>query len=563
MAPVGAILESRRGTAPEPRAERPLPVLADRLLIIGLDGATFDVIQPLMDAGRMPALKAFVDAGAAGVLHSTKPPITPAAWTTFMTGKGPGRHGIVDFEKYDPRSHTLSFNSTFEIREKTLWELLSEKGLRVGSINVPMTYPPRPVNGFMISGFETPSINAEFTWPRELKREILREIPNYNYRTNWRRKAFGGLAMLKENLDYICKSFDQGWQLTRYCGEHYGWDVLMVVFKLVDNLQHKAWKYLDRRYQSRYPREAELAAQCFERLDEVLARLFAYAESHGATVMIMSDHGHGSLDGKAQPNLLLRNWGYLSLHSPWHQAAQRAEHWLHRLTKGKVTRFEQGGRGIERELAIDWNRTRACVMHAGIYGFLYINLKGRSPVGIVDPSEYEALREEIAERLRAAEITDREGRRLRIFPDVYKTEELYGCARDESSDMPDLLLSPEPGLAVIRKIRGNHPVRWCTQARLEGTHRAEGIMALGGPNVRRGVRVEGNIVDMTPTALAMLGLRVPGDMEGRVLKDAFTIAPTVEREPPVRKLMEEHAEVYSDKDRRVLEQRLSELGYLE
>jgi predicted AlkP superfamily phosphohydrolase/phosphomutase len=215
--------------------------------------------------------QAFLANGVSGVLNSTQPPITPAAWTTFMTGKGPGRHGILDFEKYDATSHTLTFNSTYEIREKTLWQMLSEKGLRVGSVNVPMTYPPKPVNGFMISGFETPSIDAEFTYPRELKDEIFRLIPDYNYRTNWRRTAFGKRAQLAENIDYIANSFDQGATLTTYCGERYGWDVLMVVFKLVDNLQHKAWKYLDPRFNDRYPQEAEMAAKCFTRLDRCWA----------------------------------------------------------------------------------------------------------------------------------------------------------------------------------------------------------------------------------------------------------------------------------------------------
>ncbi|MBI5866558.1 MAG: alkaline phosphatase family protein [Planctomycetes bacterium] len=544
-------------------APRPLRSLTDRLLIIGLDGATFDVLDPMMAAGRMPNLKYFVEQGAAGILHSTKPPITPAAWTTFMTGKGPGRHGIVDFEKYDPRAHTLTFNSTFEIREKTLWELLSEKGLRIGSINVPMTYPPRPVNGFMISGFETPSIDAEFTWPRELKQEILRAIPTYNYRTNWKRSPLGVEAVLGENLEYISSSFEQGWQLTHLCGEKYGWDVLMIVFKLVDNLQHKAWKYLDPKYNSRYPREAELAAACFNRLDEALGKLFDYADANDATVLIMSDHGHGSLEGKAQPNLLLRQWGYLSLRSPLGQAGQRAAHWVHRLTKGRVTRFEQGNRGIERDLAVDWSRTRACVMHAGIYGFLYINLKGRGPVGIVDPADYERLRDELVERFKSATTHDREGRKISIFPEVYKTEQLYGCSREERPDMPDLLLSPQPGLAVVRKIRGGKPVRWCSEARLEGTHRVEGIVAMRGPCVCPGKRIDGQIVDITPTVLAMLGLRVPVDMEGRVMEDAFSVSPTIEREPPVVREAEEHGEVYSDEDRRTLEKRLSELGYLE
>lgn len=542
---------------------RPLKPLAERLLIIGLDGATFDVLDPLMEAGRMPALRAFIENGAAGVLHSTKPPITPAAWTTFMTGKGPGKHGIIDFEKYHVARHKVTFNSTFEIREQTIWELLSDKGLRVGSINVPMTYPPKPVNGFMISGFETPSIDAEFTYPRELKAEILRELPDYNYRTNWKRRALGGLDVLRENLDYITNSFEQGWRLTRYCGDRFGWDLLMIVYKLVDNLQHKSWKYLDPRYRDRYPRQAEMTAECFSRLDEALANLFDYAAANDATVLIMSDHGHGSLDGKVQPNRLLQRWGYLSLKTPLEQASQRAAHWLYRVRKGKATRFEQGARGVERELAVEWARTRACVMHAGIYGFLYINLRGRSPIGIVDPADYEALRGEIAARLRAETVRWPDGRVLPAFQEVLKPEELYQCDRADYPDLPDLLLAPQPGLAVVRKIRGRGTVRWCAASRLEGTHRVEGIVALGGPNVRRGATISGEIVDITPTALAALGLRVPIDMEGRVLSDAFATEPVVEREPPLVKQVDEHDEVYSDHERRMLEQRLSELGYLE
>ncbi len=550
-------------SAPAARAARPLKALCDRLLIIGLDGATFDVLDPLMDAGRMPNLKAFLAEGVRGILRSTQPPITPAAWTTFMTGKGPGRHGILDFETYDATTHTLTFNSTYEIREKTLWQLLSEKGLRVGSVNVPMTYPPKPVNGFMISGFETPSIDAQFTWPPELKDEIFRLIPNYDYRTNWRRTAVGRLAQLAENIEYIAKSFEHGALLTRHCGDTYGWDVLMVVFKLVDNLQHKAWKYLDPRFSHRFPREAELAAQCFTRLDDALGELVAYADRNGATTLVMSDHGHGSLDGKAQPNQLLREWGYLKLRSPWNQASTRANYWWHRLTKGRQTRFEQGSRGIERDLAVDWSRTRACVMHAGIYGYLYINLQGRGPLGIVPPSQFESLRDELAQRLRAATVRNPDGQVVPIFEHVHKTEELYGCRREDNPNLPDLMLAPHPGLSVVRRIRGRQAVRWVPLDRLEGTHRLEGVFGLRGPNVRRGIRVDANIIDITPTALSALGLRVPVDMEGRAIREAFSANLLVEQEPPLGTIQESGREVFSEEDRRVLEKRLSDLGYLQ
>lgn len=550
-------------TAPAARAPRPLKPLVDRLLILGLDGATFYVLDPLLKAGRMPNLQRFINEGVSGTLYSTQPPITPAAWTTFMTGKGPGRHGILDFEKYEATTHTLTFNSTYEIREKTLWQHLSEKGLRVGSINVPMTYPPKPVNGFMISGFETPSIDSQFTWPPELKDDIFRFFPTYNYRTNWRRKAVGRRAQLAENIAYIADSFDQGAALTRYCGDRFGWDVLMTVFKLVDNLQHKAWKYLDPRTSHRYPREAEVAAGAFERLDRALGDMFEFAAQNDATVLIMSDHGHGSLDGKAQPNLLLQRWGYLKLRSTLEQGLTRAEYWLHRLTKGRATRFEQGSRGVESDLAVDWSRTRACVMHAGIFGYLYINLQGRGPLGIVPPDQYEQLRDEIAERLRAVTVRNPQGQTIPVFEHVYKSEELYGCRREENPNLPDLMLAPYPGLAVVRKIRGLRRVRWCRLSRLEGTHRVEGILGLQGPNIRRGHKLDANIVDITPTTLAALGLRVPVDMEGGVLSDAFSVAPTIEQEPPVERVQIGEKVAYTEEERRILERRLSDLGYLQ
>lgn len=544
------------------QAPRDLAALAGRVLIIGLDGATFDVLNPLMAAGRMPHLADLIATGTAGILDSTKPPITPAAWTTFMTGKGPGRHGIIDFEKYDVQSNQLSFNSTYEIREKTIWEILSEKGFRVGSINVPMTYPPRKVNGFMISGFETPSIEKEFTYPPELKTEILKKWPNYNYRSDWKRKTFGGDALFQRNMAHIEQSFEQGYELTRFCGDHYGWDVLMVLYKLVDNLQHKAWKYLDPKTSSKYPVRAERSAQCFERLDETLGKLFAYAREKDATILIMSDHGHGSLDGKAQPNALLEQWGYLKIKSRLTNAGRRLERIVDR-TFGRTAKRFEANLGIEHEIDIDPSATRACVMHAGIYGFLYVSLKGRQPNGLIEPADYDRVRADLRERFLAVTAKTPEGETIRVFPEVHFTEELYRCSREEQPWLPDLMLVPRPGLAVVRKIRGRKAVRWLSEARLEGTHRVEGILALHGPHIRQGASIHGNISDIAPTLLAALGMRVPADMEGQVLVDVFDTRPVIEYEPPQAVEHVEHEEVYSEAEKETLTKRLSDLGYLE
>ena len=541
---------------------RELPALARRVLIIGLDGATFDVLNPLVAAGRMPHLKHLIETGTSGILDSTKPPITPAAWTTFMTGKGPGRHGIVDFEKYDIASNRLTFNSTFEIREKTIWDILSEKRFRVGSISLPMTYPPKRVNGFIISGFETPNTDADFTYPKDLKREILRRWPDYSYRSDWQRRALGGNAVFDRNMRYIERSFVQGCELTEYCGDRYGWDVLMVLFKLVDNLQHKAWRYLDPKTRGQHPYRTERCEQCFVALDAALKRLSAYAERFGATTIIMSDHGHGSLEGKAQPNLLLHNWGYLSLRSGVTRARTRGAYLLERLMGKKNGRFVENG--IERELAVDWSQTQACVMHAGIYGFLYLNLAGRQPTGIVPPDRYDALRDEIRDRLLAARVRNADGEEIPIFPEVHRTEELYNCRRDDQPWLPDLLLVPQAGFAVVRKIRGRQPVRWCSDRRMEGTHRVEGVLVANGPHVRSGHELRANIADITPTLLAALGLRVPIDMEGQILSEMFDTPPSIEFEPPqAADRSQLGREVYTEEDKKVLTERLSDLGYLD
>jgi len=530
-------------------------------MVIGLDGATFDVLGPIMDHGFMPHLKHLITTGTSGILNSTKPPMTPAAWTTFMTGMGPGRHGVIDFEHYDPQTNSLKFNNTFQIKDKTIWQILSEKNFRVGSIHLPMTYPPQAVNGFMVSGFETPSVADNFTYPADLKQMILKEIPDYTYSTNWQRGVLGGRSRFTENLEYFKRNFRQNVRLAELCTQRYGWDVVMVLFKLVDNIQHKCWKFLTPEADDKYPTQKRMVYSCFQVLDECIGKLMALAQEQEATVLIMSDHGHGSLDGRAQPNWLLKQWGFLNLTSSLAQFTARVNNLIFRMTKKKGGRYAQPDMGIEHDLAIDWKKTRACIMHAGIYGFLYLNLKGRQPGGIVDPSEYESLRDELIDRLLSARD---EKFKQPVFQQVLKPEELYRCTRANHPNLPDSMLIPRTGLAVVRKIRGFKAVKWALDGRLGGTHRVEGIFVAQGPGIKPGLKVNANIADITPTLLAMMGLAVPADMEGRALSNIFEPALKVEFEPPKKYLpTETSAEIFSEEEQRLLTQRLSDLGYLE
>ena len=536
----------------------------DKLLLIGLDGATFDVLRPLMDAGKMPHLEALAAGGVSGPLESTRPPITPAAWTTFMTGKGPGKHGIIDFLRYDPQTNRLALNNNQEIHAnaQTIWEILTTKGYRVGSINVPMTYPPIEVNGFMISGFDTPH-GRDFTYPRELQAEILEKFPDYTHEKKWERKASGGDELFEKNLEYIKQSFDRGYDLARMCGAKYGWDVMMVLYKLVDNLQHKAWRYIDPRTRHHDPRRAALTEGCWIHLDGVIGKLRALAEEHGADIMVMSDHGHGSLDGKAQPNRLLADWGYLAVRGPAARARARVSTWIRRL-RGRNGSLNVAGLGdIDQDPEFDWSRSRACVLHAGVYGFLYINLEGRQPRGFVSPRDYERLRAELRDRLLAATCRDRDGRTIKIFTDVYITEELYGCRREDKPWMPDLLLAPTDGLAVVKKIRGRAPVRWVPFSRLEGTHRLDGVFIAQGAAFHGGRTIRAQIADLAPTILAGLGEPVPKDMDGDVLKSIFREPVHVEYEPSQDRRIDEAAGELTAEQLQEVTNRLSDLGYLD
>ncbi|HNO80345.1 MAG TPA: alkaline phosphatase family protein [Phycisphaerae bacterium] len=543
------------------------PAVAGKVLILGLDGATFDVMGPLMDAGRMPNLKRLVDGGTSGIMHSTVPPITPAAWTTFMTGINPGIHGIIDFERYDVKTNALGFNSTNALSHvRSIWQILSDKGYRVGSINVPMTFPPVPVNGFLISGFEAVSTKTDFTHPPELKSEILNRWPDYSFKNKWKRKTFGGDALFAENLKDITRTFHQGAEVLEFCGDKYGWDVMMIVFKMVDNLQHKVWRYLDPRTRDRFGKRSQMALDCFAELDVAIGKIMAYAEQHNAHIFMMSDHGHGSLEGKVQPNLMLEKWGYLSIRGGGAQSRNRVRQRLAKLFR-KKGKFAAGSFSLEDDLAVDFSATRAAVVHAGMAGFLYINLKGRQDTGIVEPSEYESLRDELKKRLEEVTCKDPSGKEIKIFDAVHKPEELYGCSREKRDWLPDLMLSPKPSLAVVRKIRGNRFVSWVPLHRMEGTHRPEGVFAVYGPGVVAGKKLDVNLIDATPTILSMLGLAYPGDMGGKVITDAFSPAlqKRVDDSSSVEasESMSAGASAYSQEDLQKLTARLADLGYLE
>ncbi|HNB51271.1 MAG TPA: alkaline phosphatase family protein, partial [Anaerolineales bacterium] len=264
-----------------------------KVLIVGWDGATFDVIQPLLAEGQLPNLARFVQQGAWGTLRSIVPPVTPGAWTSFFTGKNPGKHGIYDFQDLDPATYQFKPVRTDRHREKTLWQLLGEQGKRSLIFDVPYTYPPQPLNGWMLTGYGTPRTpDTVFTFPPnltdllppDLREEIRIAQPTHRFD---RSPAF--IAEWEQIMAGRKK-------LLHHLITQEAWDLFMVVFSITDNLAHVFWTYYDPAHPNYHkpegPAYREAFLNAYRLSDDLLGDLMT-AAGPDTTTVILSDHGFG------------------------------------------------------------------------------------------------------------------------------------------------------------------------------------------------------------------------------------------------------------------------------
>ena len=553
-----------------------------RVLVVGLDGATFDLIRPWAAAGHLPALARLMQEGIHGELRSTMPPVTSPAWPSFMTGMNPGKHGVFDFIRSRRGDSPGGFDmvNASHIAARPLWQLLSEAGRRVGVVAVPVTYPPRPVNGFMISGILSPR-HAEIAYPPGLLRRYEDELGPYRISpavqyADGDEEAFVAdlLALMEQRARYALRLM-----------QDYEWDFFMVHFVALDAAQHALWKFDD----PTHPRYNPQAAQryggslltLYQKADVILARLWEQTGPDDV-LLVMSDHGFGPLHGTVNLNNFLLQRGFLHLKR---DVATRLRYALfrHGITPSAayallvklglqdvVVKVSKRARNaiVGRFLsfpAVDWSRTQAYAM--GHVGQVFINLRGREPHGCVPPEEYEAVRQRVADALR--ELEHPQFSRPLVDEIIFKEQVYQGPYAERGPDLLPIMdgfryiafpLFASNAQLVTEQVRGD-----------SGCHRLHGILLAHGPAVQQGIELDGaRIIDLAPTILYRMGLPVPGDMDGRVLTEMFEPAfvratplqqaeaeagePTAHRRPEHELLPEERAEI---------EARLRSLGYLD
>lgn len=528
-----------------------------KVMVIGLDGASFNFLEPFCAEGVMPNLQRFRQDGCAGELVSAYPPITPAAWVTFMTGKLPGRHHVLDFEQFRFADNSLRYNTSADVRGRTIWRIASDAGRKVAAINVPMTYPPEPVNGVMIAGHNVPNPESPYTWPADFKDKLLERIPDY-LQVKPARGRIEDEAVFDSFVAALTRTVDHYHQAVRFVDEQLDWDLLMTVFPHTD-MGHLVWRYMDPEIAGRYPQRRERIRGIFGRLDEALGDLFALARQRGAAVVIMSDHGHGRQRGWVRANKLLQQWGYIRMASPLRWLGRRVRREFQKIRY--PDKYSRPARYVDEKLGIDWARSRAAVCHTAMWGFLYLNVRGRQPQGMVAPgSEYEASRDDLIRRF-SAEKDPLTGEAL--FPEVIKPETVYGES-EATWDCPDLLLVPQEGMKVNRRTRGKWTVKYTDPATADGTHLLGGLWMAAGEAIRTGESFRASIQDIAPTVLALLDLPVPRDMDGRVLDKIFDHAPQVRYVEPAAAPSAPPAQAgYSAEEEEQIQQHLADLGYLD
>jgi predicted AlkP superfamily phosphohydrolase/phosphomutase len=552
---------------------------AQRVILLGLDGASYRLLKPWAEEGILPNFARMFEESTWGELASTIPPTTPPAWAACLTGKNPGKHGIFDFRESPLKYPDRPLINMSSMQGRKLWHLFAAKGKKSAIVNVPITFPPDDtIDGLMVSGMMTPSNDSEYTYPAELKSEILNavgdyvvniDIPKYDVELEDDANAF------LQDVEY---SFTKRKELFWYLLDAKPWHFFMIVFVNLDRIQHLFWKYLDPewpQYESKMAKRLRpRIIKSYQMVDEMLGEL---RQKAGETpIVIMSDHGFGATrqwfnvntwlmqNGwlKANPDVLRKRKIFMTLMN-WNDSPL-VKALVPKSVQSKVRGKIRSGRSTfksDLESALDYSGTKAFFASIPAQG-IFINVK-RDGAGIVEPgTEYDQLRAEIKEKL--LQLKDPETGK-NVVDHVYFREELYHG--EQAKYAADVIFVARNYGCLGRQLIGQNKVLQSSARTPNGFHRVEGVFMAIGPQFKSGARLEGaQMPDVAPTILHLAGQPIPDDMDGRVLSEIFTpeyMEANAVTSISVADLPELDRKDFSEEESAEIANRLRSLGYLE
>jgi predicted AlkP superfamily phosphohydrolase/phosphomutase len=561
-----------------------------KVFVLGLDGATWDLLSPLVRAGELPHLASLIERGASGTLRSVFPPLSPVAWTAMMTGQNAGRHGIFEFLEYAHNPLRGRVNSSRTIRAELIWEIAGRYGKRTVAGGVPMSYPHRPAPGFFLGDFLSPPHAPDFASDPVLFAELERAL-GAPYRP-WSTAVHDG-GREAEALDDLTDFLDQHVRAIQFLMRRCAWDLFVFDLMAIDRIQHELWHVWDLSHRAARGRERELGALrerflgFWRRLDEGLGAIVE-ALPPGAALIVMSDHGFGPIEWYVNFNVWLLERGYLALkpslyvrQKQWFYRRGITPEWFYNKMAAwgwagqRVGRFQGKQQSWVERLArslflsarhIDWSRTRAYAQ--GNFGQIFLNRAGRQPRGCVAPADARRLLDELKAELATLPHPET-GEPL--IERIYEREELYnGPYAPLAPDLTVVLRDWRYRTIGLHDFTTNQVISPAFGP--TGDHRMDGILIAVGPPFRPGAIPDGaTLLDIAPTILHLLGIPVPDTMDGRALTEILDPTPILPAPPKGtprlslrahRPCIEPVSVGYTDEDDAAIQRRLADLGYL-
>src|SRR4051812_42109251 len=412
-----------------------------KVFVLGLDGATWDVIGPLAERGELPNLARLMGRGASGTLESVFPPLSPVAWTGVMTGKNSGKHGVFEFleHAHDPLKGRV--NSSRAIKAELVWEIAGRHGKATVAGGVPMSYPPRKAPGFYLGDFLSPADAPDFASDRALFAELEQAVGTYQ---PWSASVHDGGNEVQVLAD-LTAFLDQHLKAVRFLMGRCEWDLFMFDLMATDRAQHELWHVWDSEHRLARGRDfSALREGCvafWKRLDQGIGEIEAALPPETA-LLLMSDHGFGPIEWYVNFNVWLLGRGDLVLKdSPyvrqkrWFYDRGITPEWFYHkmacwgLASQRVGRFRGKQVGPLERLAqsvflsrrhVDWSRTRAYAQ--GNFGQIFLNVRGRQPQGCVSPDDVRLLLDDLKAGLLAIPHPETGAP---LVERVYERDELY------------------------------------------------------------------------------------------------------------------------------------------
>ncbi len=568
--------------------------MGDKVIIIGLDGATFALLDPWLDEGRLPHLQRMIREGVRGDLESCVPPVTAPAWTSFFTGKNPGKHGVFDFVRQDKNDYEFHPVNSNSYHGKTLWEVIGDQGKRVVVLNVPMTHPASDVNGVLISDFLLATSKGRTCHPAGRLEEIEESFGTYPTETV--PPYFAGGNAEEDIARFVQEYRDAMHYKFRVAGhllEQERPDFLMLHLFGNDQICHWLWHMID----VEHPKYEEEESR--KHLERILEYYLAFDAELGllldridddVSLFIVSDHGFGPVHRSIDFNTWLYQEGYLALKERPSTRLRRLawklgltpqalmdRDWFLRLVMGLFLRLKKkrsGGNVDDLKQAhslmrlflsfqdIDWSRTRAFSPFG--FGQIRIHVRGQWSQGCVsEGSGYEETRREIVEKLRV--LKDPDTGEVLDGAVMVKEEVFEGDFLEEA---PDILFIPTQGKYRPKSTGFSSSRVFASSGWMTGIHRMSGVLIGRGRGLNHGQRLDGaRITDVFPSVLALMGLEIPGDVDGRIpdrmFTDAFLQAHPVRRGSASTQTKQSPAEGDRSNEEGEVMDRLKTLGYLD